>query len=57
MLNIATEYPILKGDAEVQMVSLQNTVCSLLDELRVILPQLDERMSNIGGSANTEAEE
>lgn len=60
MLNISTEYPLLKGEPDAQLLSLQNTVCSLLDELKYILPQIDSNINSIrdaGSVSDGSAEE
>lgn len=56
MINITTEYPIMKGDSETQLVSLQNTVCSLLDELKYILPQIGTN-TTVPGNGSGSGEE
>ena len=56
MVNLTTEYPIMKGDAETQLVSLQNTVCSLLDELKYILPQIGTNTIVPGNNSGTDDE-
>lgn len=53
MINITTEYPIMKGDSETQLVSLQNTVCSLLDELKYILPQIGTNITVPGNGSGS----
>ena len=62
MLNITTEYPIMKGDIEVRISSLQGTLCNLIDELKYVLPQcsnqldsLAEAVEGIISSNNTES--
>ncbi len=54
MFNISTEYPLMKGDSDVQLASLQNTVCSLLDELKYILPQIGSNTIVPGENSGTD---
>ena len=57
MLNLATEYPNLKGEPDVQLASLQATVCNLIDELKYILPQIDTSIQNLSvGKTDSESE-
>ena len=55
MLNITTEYPIMKGEQELQIVSMQSTLCNLIDELKYILPQLDNALQSLS-AGNDESE-
>jgi len=52
MLNITTEYPILKGDADVRIASLQGTLCNLIDELKYLLPQCSHQIDTITETLN-----
>ena len=54
MLNITTEYPIMKGEAEVQLASLQGTICHLIDELKFVLPQLSSQLEALNVSSASE---
>ena len=56
MLNITTEYPIMKGEQEVQIMSMQTTLCNLIDELKYILPQLDNALQNASAGADEGSE-
>ena len=62
MLNITTEYPIAKGDVELRLASIHGTICTLIDELKYVLPQcsnqldvLTEKVNGIISSNNSES--
>ena len=50
MLQITTEYPIMKGDTEIQIASLQGTLCNLIDELKYLLPQCGNQLDALADS-------
>ena len=50
MLNITTEYPIPKGDVEVRLASIHGTLCSLIDELKFVLPQCSNQIEALAES-------
>ena len=52
---ITTAYPNVKGDQAMQIQSLQNTLCNLIDELGYKLPMIGTMINSISAMGATSA--